>query len=456
MQQSNPIPDGTTEQSTSKGSPYAANDDARVKSMLDEIGVADVEELFDIPESVRFEGEFGIDGATEQEVKREVGETLSKNADIVEFLGRGHYSHYVPSLVDHLSLRSEFITSYTQYQPEISQGFLQVLFEFQSIVSELTGMDIANCSMYDAATSLGEAVTLAHRVRDASGSEVLIPDYVREERVEVVKNYTQGVDIEIQRLQTTDGMIDPEALEQALTDETLLVYVENPTAEGVIEEHLTDVGELLAERETLFCVGSDLVALSLLQDPGEVGADVVVGNGAVLGLPKSYGMNMGIFACRDDFLRQIPGRLVGSSEDADGSRAYTLTLQTREQHIRRERATSNICSNQAWVALRAAIHAVSLGPEGLVSLADQCAEFPEQLAEKIDSIEGVSAPVHDAYHFRDFKAELDSDAAEVASELSEKGFAVHDLDEQTIQISVTEQNQHMTTEFATALAEVME
>ena len=442
-------------ESTNDGSPYAANDAENVEEMLAEIGVQDIEELFDIPESVRFDGEFGIDGGTEQTVKREVKEIASKNSDLSEFLGRGYYSHYVPSLVDHLSLRSEFITSYTQYQPEISQGFLQVLFEYQSIVSELTGMDVANCSMYDAATSLGEAATLADRVRDASGSEVLIPDYVRDGHVQVLENYTQGADIEIKRLQSTNGMIDPSTVEQALNDETLLVYVENPTVEGVIEEHLIELGEMLAEKETLFCVGSDLVALSLLQSPGEVGADIVVGNGGVLGLPNSYGMSMGIFACSEDFLRQIPGRLVGSSEDADGNRAYTLTLQTREQHIRRERATSNICSNQAWVALRSAIHATCLGPDGLVSLANQCTDLPAKLAEQIDSIEGVSAPVHDAYHFRDFKAEVDTDASEVAAALSERGFAVHELDTDTIQISVTEQNKHMIDEFVTALTEVM-
>jgi len=444
-----------TGESKDVGSPYAANDNAKVEAMLNEIGVRNVEDLFDIPEAVRYDGAFGIDGATEQEVTRELEKTLSKNPEMVEFLGRGYYTHYVPSLVDHLSLRSEFITSYTQYQPEISQGFLQVLFEYQSIVSELTGMDIANCSMYDAATSLGEAVTLADRVRDASGSDVLIPDYVRPDHFEVLENYTQGAEINIKRLSTKNGMINPEALEKALNDESLLVYLENPTAEGVIEEHLTEVGELLEGRETLFCIGSDLVALSLLEDPGEVGADVVVGNGGVLGLGNSYGMSMGIFACREDYLRQVPGRLVGSSEDDDNNRAYTLTLQTREQHIRRERATSNICSNQAWIALRAAIHATCLGPDGLVSLANRCTELPETLADEIDSIEGVTAPVHDGYHFREFKAKLDSDASEVASELSDKGFAVHNLDEQTIQISVTDQNQHMISEFATALTEVM-
>ncbi len=423
--------------------------------MLAAIGADDVEELFDVPEPVRYDGSFGIEGRSERAVRRRLDRTLDANADVVEFLGRGHYSHYVPSVVDSLSLRSEFITSYTQYQPEVSQGFLQVLFEFQSLVTELTGMDVANCSMYDAATALGEAATLADRVRAADGSTILVPDYLRAERRAVLENYADGPGLEIREFPTANGMVDPDALESALGEDVLLVYVENPTTDGVIEEHLDEIGSILEDRETLFCLGSDLLALSLLQNPADVGADVVVGNAGVLGLPNVYGMGIGLFACREEFLRQVPGRLVGASEDADGDRTYTLTLQTREQHIRRERATSNICSNQAWVALRTAIHAAYLGPEGLTALADRCTRLPARLAAELDAIPGVSAPANDAYHFREFTAEIDGDAEAVVSELADRGFAVHRRGDDAIQVCVTETNEEHAAELLETVREVM-
>ncbi|SDX75783.1 aminomethyl-transferring glycine dehydrogenase subunit GcvPA [Halopenitus persicus] len=437
------------------GSPFTPHDAEDVTEMLAAIGADDVEELFDVPEPVRYDGSFGIEGRSERAVRRRLDRTLDANADVVEFLGRGHYSHYVPSVVDSLSLRSEFITSYTQYQPEVSQGFLQVLFEFQSLVTELTGMDVANCSMYDAATALGEAATLADRVRAADGSTILVPDYLRAERRAVLENYADGPGLEIREFPTANGMVDPDALESALGEDVLLVYVENPTTDGVIEEHLDEIGSILEDRETLFCLGSDLLALSLLQNPADVGADVVVGNAGVLGLPNVYGMGIGLFACREEFLRQVPGRLVGASEDADGDRTYTLTLQTREQHIRRERATSNICSNQAWVALRTAIHAAYLGPEGLTALADRCTRLPARLAAELDAIPGVSAPANDAYHFREFTAEIDGDAEAVVSELADRGFAVHRRGDDAIQVCVTETNEEHAAELLETVREVM-
>ena len=230
---------------------------------------------------------------------------------------------------------------------------------------ELTGLGIANCSMYDAATALGEAATLAQRVRATSGHRVLVPDLLREERREVLENYIAGTDLVVETVPDDDGNLDVDALADAVGDDTVMVYAENPTVRGTIEERLVDIGDLADDHDALFVLGTDLVALGLLQRPADVGADVVVGD-ASLGLPTSYGMGMGLFATREDYVRQVPGRLVGASEDDADRRAYTLTLQTREQHIRRERATSNICTNQAWLALRAAMHAAHLGPEGLL------------------------------------------------------------------------------------------
>jgi glycine dehydrogenase subunit 1 len=421
--------------------------------MLEALGVESVDALFDIPEAVSFDGSFGIEGRSERAVSAEVLETLQRNDDLVEFLGRGHYDHYVPAAVDALSERSEFLTSYTQYQPEVAQGFLQALFEYQSLLVELTGLGVANCSMYDAATALGEAALLASRVRQTSGTTILVPASMRAERRSVLENYVAGVDLQIESYPMADGDLDIEALQAQIDEGTAMVYAESPTLRGVISESLSTVGSLASAADALFCLGSDPIALSLLERPVDVGADVVVGD-AVLGLPAAYGMGLGVFATREDFLRQVPGRLVGAAEDADGNRAYTLTLQTREQHIRRERATSNICTNQAWVALRAAIHAAYLGPDGLRDLAEDCVRYPRDLAARLDHISGIEAPVHDAHHFREFVARTDRPAAGVREDLLDRGFAVHAVDDHELQICITETTATDTDGLVAALEEV--
>jgi len=421
--------------------------------MLSVVGADDEADLFDIPDSVRFDGEFGIEARSERAVRRELRETLGENDDLTEFLGRGHYDHYVPSIVDHLSLRSEFLTSYTQYQPEITQGFLQVLFEYQSMLVELTGLGVANCSMYDAATALGEAATLADRVRATSGHRVLVPELLRDERRAVLENYVAGTDLVVETVPADDGTLDVDTLADLAGDDTVMVYAENPTVRGTIEERLAEIGDLADANDALFVLGTDLVALGLLQRPADVGADVVVGD-ASLGLPTSYGMGMGLFATREEYVRQVPGRLVGASDDDAGRRAYTLTLQTREQHIRRERATSNICTNQAWVALRTAIHVASLGASGLVDLAETCVTEARDLASAVDAVDGVQAPVHDRHHFREFVARTDRPAPAVAEELESTGYAVHAVDDHELQVCVTDANAGSTDDLVAAMTEV--
>jgi glycine dehydrogenase subunit 1 len=436
-----------------RGSPFAPHTDEETDAMLDAVGVDSVEDLFDIPDSILFDGEFGISSTEERELRSEMQTLLGRNDDLTEFLGRGHYDHYVPSLVDHISDRSEFLTSYTQYQPEITQGFLQVLFEYQSMLVELTGLEIANCSMYDAATALGEAATLADRVRETSGSKVLVPELMREERRSVLENYTEGAGLMVETYPHDDGNADTEALSELADEETVMVYAENPTVRGAIEERLGAIGDLAHANDALFVLGSDPVALSVLEEPAKVGADVVIGDAATLGLGASYGMGLGLFATREEFVRQVPGRLVGVSTDSAGERTYTLTLQTREQHIRRERATSNICTNQAWVALRTAIHAASLGPSGLVDLARECVEAPAELAARLDDIDGVQAPVHDRHQFREFVAHTDQPAEAVRETLCEYEFAVHAIDDHLIQVCVTETNRDQIDAFVTAFRE---
>ncbi|RQG90790.1 aminomethyl-transferring glycine dehydrogenase subunit GcvPA [Natrarchaeobius chitinivorans] len=442
-------------ESDTTGSPYAPHTTDERTAMLEAVGVESVEDLFDIPPDVAFEGEYGIDERTERETRRLVRSILDRNDDLTELLGRGHYGYYVPSVVDHLADRSEFLTSYTQYQPEVSQGFLQALFEYQSLLVELTGLEVVNCSMYDAATALGEAATLADRVRGVSGHRVLVPDLLLEGRRDTLENYVAGTDLVVETYPTDDGNVDVDELEDAIDEDVVLVYAENPTVRGTVEERLETVGSLAGDADALFVLGTDPIALSLLQRPADVGADVVVGDASVLGLPTSYGMGLGLFAVRESYLRQVPGRLVGASEDATDRRAYTLTLQTREQHIRRERATSNICTNQAWVALRTAMHAAVLGPEGLVDLAKRGVTGAEALAARVDDLEGVVAPVHDRRHFREFVARVDRPADAVAADLEDLGFAVHVVDNHEIQLCVAGVPDDRIDAFVDAFAEVV-
>ncbi|MFC6824575.1 aminomethyl-transferring glycine dehydrogenase subunit GcvPA [Halopelagius fulvigenes] len=438
-----------------RGSPYAPHTDAETREMLAAVGAESEEDLFDIPDEVRFDGEFGIEARRERDVRREIATTLSKNDDLTEFLGRGHHSHYVPSLVDDLSRRSEFLTSYTQYQPEITQGFLQVLFEYQSMLVELTGLPVANCSMYDDATALAEAARLAGRARRVSGGRVLVPEILREGKRRVLDNYVAGTDLDVETYATDDGTVDIDALEARVDEDVAMVYAENPTVRGAIEPRLSEIGDIADESGALFCLGTDIVALALLEEPAAVGADVVVGEADALGMPASYGMGLGLFATREEFLRQVPGRLVGASEDAADKRAYTLTLQTREQHIRKERATSNICTNQAWVALRTAMHVASLGPSGLVDLAKRCVTDAEALAAELDGLKGVRAPVHDRHHFREFVVHVDQPARAIASDLEAEGFAVHVVGEHRLQVCVTDLNASKTDALVAAFEEVL-
>ncbi len=308
--------------------------------------------------------------------------------------------------------------------------------------------------MYDAATALGEAATLADRVRDTTGHRVLVPELLREERRSTLENYVAGTDLVVETYPVADGTVDLAGLTDLVDDGVVMIYAESPTVRGTIEEDLEAVGDLAADTEALFVLGSDPVALSLLERPVDVGADVVVGDASVLGLPTSYGMGLGLFATRADYLRQVPGRLVGASEDATARRAFTLTLQTREQHIRRERATSNICTNQAWVALRTAMHAAVLGPSGLVELAERDVRRARDLAARLDDLVGVIAPVHDRHHLREFVARVDQPARAVADDLEKRGFAVHVVGDHEIQICIAGVSDERIDAFVAAVEEV--
>ena len=343
--------------------------------MLAEIGVQNVDELFDsIPDSLRLgDTLLGLpESLSESDLTYYLKRLQKKNAtaeDFSVFLGAGAYRHFSPILIDHLISRGEFATSYTPYQPEVSQGTLQAIYEFQTLICMLTGMEIANASMYDGASALAEAVVMSSRVNRRT--EFLISQAVHPEYRKVTETYTQGSDFSLKEIPIDDkGKTDISFVIKNLTENTSAVVLQSPNFLGTVEEYST-LREALSKNGTLLIVAvAEAMSLGILQAPGAHGADIVVGEGQSLGLPLSYGgPYVGFFATREKFLRQMPGRLAGETVDQNGKRAYVLTLSTREQHIRRERATSNICTNQGLCALATAIFMSTLGKQGFRELA---------------------------------------------------------------------------------------
>ena len=393
------------------GHPYIPNTREIREQMLDEIGVASIDEFFaDIPEKIRLKRELKLPKQmSELEVKRHVQTMLAKNepfTKMLSFLGGGVWLHHIPSHIQSLVQRSEFLTSYTPYQAEVSQGMLQALFEYQSVICELTGMDVANASMYDWATAIGEAALMCARV--TGRKKVLVPELISPERFAVLQNYASGPGLELVKLgfDWSTGQIDMSQLRAELGQDVACVYVENPSYLGFLETQVEEIADAAHKVGALFTVGVNPISLGLLKAPGDYGADIVVGEGQPLGNPVSFGgPTLGIFACRDDqkLVRQIPGRLIGMTTTLDGKmRGFTMVLQTREQHIRRERATSNICSNEALCAVAAAIYTVSLGPRGLRELAEICAANASYAMKKLDAINGLEAPIFTSPHFNEF------------------------------------------------------
>jgi glycine dehydrogenase subunit 1 len=356
----------------------------QVEKMLKTIGVKSVEELFsDIPREILLTREawesleIGLGRpVSEVEAKRIVDEKLSKNTKLraPPFLGGGVYPHYVPPLVKYIVSRGEFLTAYTPYQAEISQGLMQALFEYQSLMAELLDMDVVNASMYDWGSAVAEAVLMALRVNKGR-RKVVIPANMNPFHRRVVETYTwpHGVKLEVVPYERTTGAIDIEKFKSLVDSDTAAVYVQYPNFFGVIEPEVRAVGEIAHEKGALFITGVYPIALGLLKPPGELGADIAVGEGQPLGLGLNYGgPYLGVFATRYDMnlVRQMPGRIIGLAESVSGERGFAMILQTREQHIRRARATSNICTNEALVAIAVAVYLSMLGKSGIVRLAE--------------------------------------------------------------------------------------
>ncbi|MEK3908644.1 MULTISPECIES: aminomethyl-transferring glycine dehydrogenase subunit GcvPA [Oceanobacillus] len=393
------------------------------EEMLQTIGVSTTDELFsDIPSSVRFQGELNLKKpANEYELKKELTEMANKNASLKQytsFLGAGVYDHFIPSVVDHVISRSEFYTAYTPYQPEISQGELQAIFEFQTMISELTGMPVANSSMYDGGTSLAEAVNLS--AAQTKRRKVLVSQAVHPESRAVIETYARGQNVEIVEIGLKNGLTDLDHLEQELDDTIAGVVIQYPNFFGQIEP-LQKVEELIKQqKKTMFIVSSNPLALGYLTPPGEFGADIVVGDTQVFGIAGQFGgPHCGYFATTEKLMRKVPGRLVGQTKDEDGVRGFVLTLQAREQHIRRDKATSNICSNQALNALASSVAMSSIGKHGLRKMAALNMQKTRYAIEQCKAA-GLEI-VYEHPSFNEFVVKLSNSVPAINDKLFEKG-----------------------------------
>jgi len=398
--------------------------ESMVDAMLEEMGFDSIDDLFaDVPESVRIDGLNLPPGQPEQEVAAEVEGLLSDNVttqDFLSFLGGGMYDHYVPATVPALAGRAEFYTSYTPYQPETSQGMLQAMFEYQSLVCAITGMDVSNISMYDGATALAEAALMAVRV--TRKERVVVPVAMDPEKRSVLWNYLYGAGIEVVAIDyhRETGQLNRDLLTRAVDEDTAAVYIESPNYFGCLEETLVDIKDDLGK--TLLIVGTNPVALGILRPPADFGADIVVGDGQPLGNPLNYGgPTLGFFATRRSYVRQMPGRIIGLTKDADGNRAFNMALQTREQHIRRSKATSNICTNQNLNALAFAIHLATVGKGGLVRMAKASANRAHRLARVIDAIDGFKAPLFKSSFFNEFVVGTGHEVGEMTAAMLMEG-----------------------------------
>jgi glycine dehydrogenase subunit 1 len=392
--------------------------------MMQQIGIKTIDELYtDIPEKLVLKKKLNLPHAmSEQQVKEHIEALLSKNKNtrnMPTYLGAGCWSHYTPAAVDSIVQRSEFITSYTPYQPEISQGMLQALFEYQSMICELVNMDVANSSMYDWASALGEAARMSVRIKNRN--EVVVPRLIHPERRATLETYVEPLKTRIRKAEyhSETGLLNLENLKEQVSDKTAAVYVENPSYLGFIESQVSEIAEIAHDNGALFIVGVDPLSLGVLKAPGEYGVDIVIGEGQPLGNHMNYGGPLlGLFACKGEteLIRQMPGRVIGMTTTLKGDKlGFCMALQTREQHIRRERATSNICTNEALCAVASAACLALLGPEGLRELGESVMMRAQYAMQKLGKIEGVKAPLFKSPHFKEFTANFDKTGKRVQS-----------------------------------------
>lgn len=383
---------------------YLPNTPRDVQDMLKVIGVRTVEDLFaEIPPELRLNRPLNLPpGMSEAELVKKVKALAAKNTDceqMVSFLGAGAYDHLIPTVLDHLLLRGDLFTAYTPYQAEISQGTLQVIYEYQSLISHLTGMDQSNASMYDGSSALGEAAVMA--ISQTRRRKVVAAQTVHPEYRQVMETLIQMHDVEVVSVPFEDGVTDPARVNEHIDQDTAAVVVQYPNFLGLIED-VEAIARHAHEAGALLIVVANPIALGLLKAPGDLGADIVVGEGQPLGIPQGFGgPYLGFLAAQKALLRRMPGRIAGLTHDANGNRGFVLTLQAREQHIRREKAGSNICSNQALMALNATMYLCLLGSPGLKDVANQCFQKAHYLKKELQELPGVNVPFRGSF-FHEF------------------------------------------------------
>lgn len=402
--------------------PFIANTRQQQEQMLGEIGLT-MEGLFgDIPSELLCR-QFNLPaGLSEQQVRNKLAETADKNSiDLTCFLGGGFYDHFIPAAVYSIVSRSEFYTAYTPYQPELSQGTLQAIYEFQSVICRLTDMEAANASLYDGGTAMYEAIMMAMRI--TARNKVIIDDSVNPIYRVMIHSYTRNLRIRLEETRSADGLADRKHILEKIDDNTAAVILQNPNFFGCIDD-FTDIAEAAHNKGALLIVSCYPISLGILKPPGWMNADIVTGEGQSLGMPMSFGgPYLGFMATRMKYVRKMPGRIVGQTSDKNGQRAFVLTLQAREQHIRREKATSNICSNESLCALTALVYLSLLGREGLKETARLCADKASYACERLTAIPGVRLHFATKWFFNEFVIDLPAEAAEIIGKLIEKGFA---------------------------------
>jgi glycine cleavage system P protein (glycine dehydrogenase) subunit 1 len=444
---------------------YIANTPAEQRDMLKTIGAASIEDLLvKIPPKARLSRPLALPPAlAETDLVRHLRALAATNADADRFacfVGGGSYDHYVPSPINHLISRGEFFTAYTPYQPEASQGTLRTIYEYQTMIAELTGMDVANASIYDGASSLAEAALMAHAATDRR--EIVLARGVNPLYRRVTATYCDGAGVRLRDAAGPDGALDLDTARKLVTAKTAALVVQSPNFFGILED-VAAAAELAHAAGALLVVVSDPVNLGVLEGPGRLGADIVVGEGQGLGVPMSFGgPNLGVFAARSALVRRMPGRLVGATVDRDGARGFVLTLQTREQHVRRAKATSNICTNVALCALMATIYLATLGKQGLRRVGELSTAKAHYAAEQLTKVPGVSLRFAQPF-FKEFVLRLPKPPATVVARLAKRrilpGVPLKTYDRMLadcLLVAVTEQRTREEIDaYAAALAEVL-
>jgi glycine dehydrogenase subunit 1 len=407
------------------GLSYVLNTPEDQRAMLAAVGVSSLEELFGkIPPSLRLDRPLQLPpGLNEMELTAHLHQLAGRNrpaGEAVCFLGGGAYDHFIPAVVDALAGRNEFYTAYTPYQAEASQGSLQVFFEFQTLICQLTGLDVANASLYEGGSAVAESVLMALSIQPKR-RKVLVAESVHPEYRQTLATYAANLDLRIQTLPAPGGFLDPDDLKRTIDGQTLCVLAQHPNFFGCLEEPET-LADIAHQAGALFIVGFDPISLGLLKRPGQYGADIAVAEGQCLGTPLSYGgPYLGLLACRQEYVRKMPGRLVGQTVDRRGRRCWVLTLQTREQHIRREKATSNICTNQGLMALRATVYLAALGPQGLKETADLCTRKAHYAAERLTQVPGVRLRFGRPF-FKEFTLQVEETVPALLAGLLREGY----------------------------------